>query len=186
MNGVLDAAVEVDQRLQQTGLPYCLIGGIALQRWGQPRMTLAVDVTVMTEFGNEEPAIEQLVDLFEPRIADAVNFARQSRVLLMQTSNGVGVDIALGALPFEERMIARSTPWKLDEARTLRTCSADDLIVLKAFAGRNQDWVDIQCVIEAQRTVLDRAMIRRELEPLWELTEDHDATGRLEKLFSNL
>ena len=186
MNGVLDAAVEVDQLLQQTGLPYCLIGGIALQRWGQPRTTLAVDVTVMAEFGNEEPAIEQLVDLFEPRIADAVNFARQSRVLLVQTSNGVGVDIALGALPFEERMIAHSTPWKLDEARTLRTCSADDLIVLKAFAGRNQDWVDIQCVIEAQRTVLDRAMIRRELEPLWELTEDHDATGRLEKLFSNL
>ena len=63
MNGILDAAVEVDQRLQQTGLPYCLIGGIALQRWGQPRTTLAVDVTVMTEFGNEEPAIEQLVDL---------------------------------------------------------------------------------------------------------------------------
>jgi len=185
MNGVLDAAVEVDQLLQRTGLPYCLIGGIALQRWGQPRTTLDVDVTVMTQFGNEEPAIQQLVKRFEPRITDAVEFARRSRVLLVQTSNGVGVDIALGALPFESRMIARSTVWELDEARTLRTCSAEDLIVQKVFAGRDQDWVDVQRVIEVRRSSLDHALIRQELEPLLELTEDHAAADRLERLFGN-
>lgn len=58
MNGVLEAAVKVDQRLTESGLPYCLIGGIALQRWGHPRTTLDVAVTVVTEFGNEEPIIQ--------------------------------------------------------------------------------------------------------------------------------
>ena len=61
MNGILDAAVDVDRRLQQVGLRYCLIGGIALQRWGRPRMTLDVDVTVMTQFGQERAVIQQIV-----------------------------------------------------------------------------------------------------------------------------
>ena len=182
MNGVLEAAIEVDQALQQSGLPYCLIGGIALQRWGQPRTTLDVDVTVLTEFGNEEPAIQQLLDLFEPRIADAAGFARQSRVVLLQTSDGVGIDVALGALPFESRMIARSSLWQLDDARTLRTCSAEDLIVQKAFAGRDQDWIDIQRVVEAQRAALDRDLILQELAPLLELTAAYDAIPRVEEL----
>lgn len=185
MNGVLDAAVEVDQLLQQTGLPYCLIGGIALQRWGQPRTTLDVDVTVMTQFGREESAIQQLVSVFRARIADAVEFARQSRVVLVQTTNGVGVDIALGALPFESRMMQRSSIWQVDDTRSLRTCSAEDLIVQKVFAGRDQDWVDVRRVIETRRGALDRALIRQELQPLLELNEDHAAAGRLEDLFVN-
>jgi hypothetical protein len=111
MNGVLDAAVEVDSLLSNAELQYCLIGGIALQRWGQPRTTLDVDVTVMAEFGEEEVAIEQLVEMFKPRITDAADFARKSRVVLLQTLSGVGIDVSLGALPFESRMIARASTW---------------------------------------------------------------------------
>jgi hypothetical protein len=183
MNGILDAACEVDECLRKIGLPYCLIGGIALQRWGQPRTTLDVDVTVMAELGSEDRAIRQLLSAFEPRIADAAEFALQSRVVLLRTTNHVGVDVALGALPFESRMVARSTLWSLDDIRSLRTCSAEDLLVQKAFAGRDQDWVDIQRVLESQRTELDRDLVLQELRPLAELSESHDAISRLEQLF---
>jgi hypothetical protein len=184
VNGVLDAAFEVDESIRQTGLPYCLIGGIALQRWGQPRTTLDVDVTVMADFGHEDAAIRQLLEIFEPRVSDAAEFAQRSRVILAQTSNRVGVDIALGALPFESRMVSRSTPWRLDSARSLRTCSAEDLIVQKAFAGRDQDWVDIRRVVEAQRTDLDRERIVQELTPLLELADNPETLPRLQQLLA--
>jgi hypothetical protein len=96
MNGVLAAAREVDECLRKIGLPYCLIGGIALQRWGQPRTTLDVDVTVMAELGSEDRVIRQLLSAFEPRIADAAEFALQSRVVLLRTTNRLESSLTLG------------------------------------------------------------------------------------------
>jgi hypothetical protein len=184
MNGILDAAVQVDRFLQRIAVRYCLIGGIALQRWGQPRTTLDVDVTVMTEFGRERPVIDLLLTRLRPRVPDAVDFAQQSRVLLAATEDGVGVDVSLGALPFESRMVARSSVWSLADGRTLRTCSADDLIVQKAFAGREQDWIDVRHVIVRQADELDHSRILREVEPLLELKEELGALARLKALLS--
>lgn len=84
----------------------------------------------------DEPFISALLDRFEARIEDAAAFARANRVLLVRASSGVGLDIALGALPFEESVVVRSTPFTYPPSTVLRTCSAEDLVVLKAFAGR--------------------------------------------------
>jgi hypothetical protein len=183
MNGILDAAVEVDRRLRESGLQYCMIGGVALQRWAEPRMTLDVDVTVMTEFGSELPIVQQLLHFFPPRVADAEDFALESRVLLLKTESGVGIDISLGAVPFEARMIERSSIWTLDEDRALRTCSTADLVIQKAFAGRDQDWLDVQRVIDRQTAeALDTELILRELKPLVELKDDQQAYDRVRRL----
>jgi putative hemolysin len=49
-------------------------------------------------------------------------------------------------LPF--RVIDRSTAWKLDGTASLHTCSAEDLLVMKSFAGRDKDWADVTSVLE--------------------------------------
>jgi hypothetical protein len=182
MNGILDAAVQVDRFLQEAAVRYCLIGGIALQRWSMPRTTLDVDCTVMTEFGREEAMVAMLLSWFRPRVPDAATFATRSRVLLAVTDQGVGVDVSLGALPFESRMIERSSTWELDASRSLRTCSAEDLIVQKAFAGRDQDWVDIDTILVRRSELLDQQLILQELRPLSELKEDPDSLHRLTQL----
>lgn len=183
MNGILDAAIEVDGRLQQADLEYCLIGGIALQRWAEPRTTLDVDVTVMTDFGDEAAVINRIIPLFQQRVADAVDFALQSRVLLLKTDQGIGIDISLGALPFESRMIDRSSVWKIDVERDLRTCSAEDLIVQKVFASRDQDWLDVQRTIDRQSAnALNVELILAELEPLLKLKDDQDSFERVRHL----
>lgn len=64
----------------------------------------------------------------------------------------------------------------------LRTCSAEDLIVLKAFAGRDIDLMDIKGIIKRQRGRLDWNLIERELRPLLELKEDLEAWARLQEL----
>jgi hypothetical protein len=58
------------------------------------------------------------------RIEDAAGFAERTRVVLAQSGRGVGIDIVLAGLPYEARVIARSSPWQIDDVTTLRTCSA--------------------------------------------------------------
>jgi len=45
--------------------PFCLIGGLALQRWGQPPATAGVDVSLMADFAreSENPHLNEAVRL---------------------------------------------------------------------------------------------------------------------------
>jgi hypothetical protein len=45
--GVLKAAGEVQSFCQSQGRKFCFIGGVALQRWGEPRLTQDVDLTLL-------------------------------------------------------------------------------------------------------------------------------------------
>ena len=110
--------------------------------------------------------------------------AIERRVLLVETPDGVPIDIALGGLPFEARVIARSTSFDVAPGVALVTCSAEDLVVLKAFADRMQDWLDIEGVIVRQGLSLDRSLVLAELEPLLELKEDPQAQATLQGLFA--
>ena len=112
--------------------------------------------------------------------------ALRHRTLLASASNQVHVDIALGAMPFEERTVHRASPFEVGDGATITTCSAEDLIVHKAFAGRDKDWFDIRGVVVRQGGALDRELVWSELLPLLELREDQDTEPRLRQLLSTL
>lgn len=181
VNGVIQAAAELQSVCLAEGWQFCFIGGIAVLRWGEPRETVDVDLTLLTGFGAEEPFIERLLQRFEARVADAAEFARGKRVLLLKSQHGVGLDVSFGALPFEELMIARSSIFDYPVNTPLRTCSAEDLIILKAFADRPQDWVDIERVIVRQAGKLDWNHIYEQLRPLLELKEAPEIIERLKR-----
>jgi hypothetical protein len=88
--------------------------------------------------------VDTLLAQFEGRLPDAREFALQDRVVLIRSSAGVPLDVALGAMPFEEHVIDRASDFTIAPGAVLRTCSADDLIVFKALAGRTKDWLDIE------------------------------------------
>jgi hypothetical protein len=93
----------------------------------------------------------------------------------------VGLDVALGGLPFEESAVARSSEFTFPPDTRLRTCSAEDLIVMKAFAARPKDWLDVEGVIVRQTGKLDWVYIRRELQPLVELKGAPELMAELER-----
>src|SRR5260370_1774709 len=95
------AAAAVLGALDAFGIRACLIGGMVISRWGQPRATSDVDVSVLAPYGDEDRIIDILVARFQPRIADARQFALDRRVLLLQTAEGGKVDAALAAVGFE-------------------------------------------------------------------------------------
>jgi hypothetical protein len=182
MIDLLVAAVEVTEFCQRQDWQFCFIGGVAVQRWGNPRFTVDVDLTLITGYGQEEKYAEILLEALEPRRADAGQFAVLHRVLLARTHAGVDVDIAFGALPFEEHSIERASDWIVDSERSLPTCSAEDLIVHKVFAGRDRDWDDVRGVLVRQHRKLDWKVIDEELPPLLELKETPEAWQRLQKI----
>jgi hypothetical protein len=63
----------------------------------------------------------------------------------------------------------------------LVTCGAEDLVVLKAFANRDKDWLDVSGVILRQGKRLDASRIWTELTPLVELKEEPEILSRLAK-----
>ena len=183
---VLAAAVEVQSLCQQQHWRFCFIGGGAVQRWGEPRLTQDVDLTLLTGFGKEEQFIDLLLGAYSARRADARDFALSHRVLLLRTASGVDVDVALGAFPFEERSVQRSSTWTWAEGQSLLTCSAEDLVVQKAFAGRDLDWGDVERVLIRQHGKLNLGQIRSELPPLLELKGESEAMSKLEQMVAKV
>lgn len=184
MNPLFEAAVEFQRFCEDRGWAFCFIGGLAVQRWGEPRVTKDVDLTLITELGAEQVFIDGLLTCFDSRIPDAESFAMRNRVVLLRASNSIAIDVSLGWLDFEKASVERSSLWSLDQGFEIRTCSAEDLIVHKVFAGRLQDWLDVQGIIQVQAEVLIVDTIFDALIPLLDLKEDRSAESRLRAMLT--
>ena len=156
--------------LDRHALRFCFIGGVALQHWGEPRVTRDLDLSVFTGFGGEAPIIDTLLAAYPGRIGEAREFALRHRVLLLTTggATGISVDVALAGLPFEDEMIRRSVLIEFDADIILRICSAEDLVVMKAFADRLQDRADLVGIAQRRGHEMDWAAVIERLEPLIE------------------
>ena len=184
MNPVFNAALELQSVCQNQQWQFCFIGGVAVQRWGQPRFTADADLTLLTGFSGEEVFARHLLNRFRPRRADALEFALQNRVLLLFSAEGIPLDVALGAFPFEVNSIQRASPFRFPGGQELITCSAEDLIVHKCFANREKDWLDVDTVVSRQWGKLNLGLVRSELAPLLELKGEPENMGRLEKVIA--
>ena len=175
-------AQAIQRFLVDRGWPFCFIGGVALQHWGEPRVTRDLDLTVFTGFGGEAPVVDGLLKRYPGRRADARAFALRHRVVLVSTPAGIPVDVALGAIPFEAEMIGRATEVEFEPGVALRICSAEDLFVLKAFADRLQDRADVASIAERRGRTLDWDAIASRLRPLAETKGDPRILDRVREL----
>ena len=86
--------------------------------------------------------------------------------------SGIGIDISLGALPFEYLAVERATPFEFTPGLQLRTCSAEDLMVMKLFASRAIDIRDAEGIAVRHDKTLDWRYIEEQLAPLAEAKEE--------------
>ena len=183
MNRIFAAARDLEEFCPSRSWRFCFVGGVAVQRWGEPRLTRDVDLTLLTGFGHEEEFTDLLLARFTPRRPDARQFALRSRVVLLEDNAGTPLDVALGAIPFEERAVQRATPWQVEANLSLMTCSAEDLIVFKAFAARGIDWMDVEHIVMRQGLKLRVDQILSELRPLVETKDEPQILSQLQSIF---
>lgn len=55
----------------------------------------------------------------------------------------------------------------------------------KAFANRDQDWLDIRGILKRNRQKLNQTQILEELRPLVELKEEPEIIQHLERMFAS-
>lgn len=125
MNEQEYAAWELDVFLTRLGVPYAIIGGLAVRQWGEPRFTQDVDVTAMLPLEDPVPILREIAGHFSPRLPDAVNFARCTR----WTGNWSRVRSCVSAPP---RTSSSTRQWP-DGPRICVTLRA-------LFTARDQRW----------------------------------------------
>lgn len=186
MTEPFEAAWEVGNFFSVQSLPYAVIGGLAVQVWGNARLTVDADLSVaapLTE-GSAE-FVRFITRHFPSRSADPLAFARDTRMVLVTASNGVAVDISLALPGYEDHLFARAVDYEIEPGRAIRLCSAEDLIIHKAIAGRPQDLTDIQGVVYRQGEKLDVAYIRQWLKEFAAVLGNPDVLERFEAAWRN-
>ena len=136
--------------LDAAHIPSMIIGGVAASVLGRPRLTQDVDALAVLPEADWAEAI-RLAPQFNilPRIDNALQFAKRSRVLLMRhTTSGIDVDLTFGELPFERAAVANCENHDVGGIR-VRLPRVEDLLVMKAIARRPKDVEDLQGLLAA-------------------------------------
>lgn len=178
---LLRAAAKVAHFLDVRKVPYFIIGGLALQHWGEPRMTRDVDITVLVAPEDLESFVDAVLERFNPRIPDAREFALRHRVVLIQTDQGVPVDLSLGIPGYEEEALGRAVRVDFPEIEALRLIGPEDLIIHKCVAGRPRDLEDVEGILIRQRLNLNLDTIRKWLEAFRPVVDTHDPLALFEQ-----
>jgi len=162
-----------------------IIGGVAASLLGTPRYTVDLDAVFLINLEDIPKFIEEAAKQeIEPRIPDAVQFARKNRVLLLRhIMSAIDIDISLGVIPFEIEMVERSHVIEFSGVE-LRLPTPEDLIIMKAVAHRAKDLDDIQAVANSHPN-LDRERIRYWVEQFGEALDIPDLWDETAKYLSS-
>ena len=71
MNPLFEAALDIQRFIASRAWRSTIIGGLAVQRWGEPRQTRDVDVALLTGMGNEADFVDPLLAHYTGRRPDA-------------------------------------------------------------------------------------------------------------------
>lgn len=157
-----DAITALTEALDESGAPAMLIGGIAVIARGIPRHTDDVDGTISADAIDLDDVVRILAKhAIEPRVADALQFARQHQVLLLvHVPSATEIELSLAWLPFEREALARAERLDLGTVRA-RVATAEDLVIYKAVAWRQRDRSDVEQLIQLHHDTIDFARVER-------------------------
>jgi len=159
---------------------YALIGGIALAQWGVVRATYDADFKVLVPH-LDYAAIRQAIRAAFP--APARQELPRNPLIVAISVEGVIVDLLLALPGYEELIIERAVPRDLGGWQAW-ICTAEDLIVQKAVAGRDKDWLDVEALLVEQGDRLDEAYIAGWLSQLAEVLENPALLPRYRRLLA--
>jgi hypothetical protein len=145
---LLAALADLAKWLETAHIPAVIIGGVASS--GRPRMTQDVDALAILPESEWEAATAAARNFgIVPRIDKPVDFARQSRVLLLKhTQSAIAIDVILGGLPFEQGTVERASTHRVGEI-SVRLPRVEDLVIMKVIAHRDKDMQDVEGLLDA-------------------------------------
>jgi len=131
--------------LNRLGIDYLLVGGLAVNFHGIPRMTYDIDLLILLQPENILNLVAQLTRWnYRPKIAvDPTDLADEAFHFYNDTSPVGEIDLVLESpIPFDQ-LKSRAIIFDL-QGEKIPTVSIPDLIELKLHAGRKQDLADVE------------------------------------------
>jgi hypothetical protein len=171
--------------LEQTGAECAAYGGLVLGMYGEPRETRDADFAAMgVDVERARLALSDLgVDVVIAFSNVRFGGCDVSRLSLVGGGQVNTVDLVTPrSSRFARSVLRRAVTGSLRD-REIRATSPEDFVILKVLATRERDLEDAHSVIETQRTRLDEALIRAEINQLVDEIPDHDIRGRFASLF---
>jgi hypothetical protein len=177
----LDRAVhDIAGALDSLHVGYAIVGGIANAIWGEPRATIDVDVSVSVNEADLARIVPAISGGFRPVIADPVAFVQQTRVLPIDTSDGIRIDVIFALLSFELDAIQRARDVSI-AGRMIRVITPEDLVLMKIISERPRDIADAEAIVRRRAAELDRDYLEPRIRELATALEREEIIERWRK-----
>ncbi len=123
-----------------------VIGGQAVLRYGEPRLTKDIDMTLGLWPQQLDKVLEFIEGMDLALLVD-IAFIEQTLVIPVQDQEtGLRVDFMLGFTPYEQEALRRAQS-VLMESTPVRFATLEDVIIHKCIAGRPRDLEDIKSIL---------------------------------------
>lgn len=183
MTDLESALVEATSVLAQLGVPYMLIGGLAVSSWGEARATLDVDLTIWVDLQDVDSVVSRICSRLTALPKEPMPFVWRTRVLPIVSQSNIRVDLIFAALHDEKHMIDRAQPKQI-AGTVVMVASVEDLLYMKLASERPKDLEDCRALLRRFRRTLDRDYLEPRIRILAEglarpdiLTIYHDEVG---------
>jgi predicted nucleotidyltransferase len=154
-----DRAVDV---LNEAGASYALIGGFAVAHHGLPRPTRDIDFLVSIPRVQLPTVLEQFRGRgFTFELEKVLGELGKDHLSSIRYG-GVRVDLLDAAIPVFRSAVKNAVEGTI-HGRKVRIASAEDLMVLKVIASREDDLRDVRGILATQRGRLNLEAIRESL-----------------------
>lgn len=134
--------------LNESNLPYMIIGGQAVLLYGEPRLTRDVDITLGVGIDHLDVLLQAIEKIPLRTLPEEVAaFVKQTMVLpAIDESTGIRVDFIFSLTPYESQAINRANHIRI-LGQDVLFASVEDLIIHKIFSGRPRDMEDVRIIL---------------------------------------
>ena len=147
--------------LDRAGIPYMVIGGQAVQLYGEPRLTRDIDLTL----GIGVDGLDRVTDVcrdagLRMAVPEPRQFVQETMVLpAVEDRTGIRVDFVFSFSEYERQAIGRSREVELG-GTMVRFAAVEDLVIHKLVAGRPRDVEDVRSIL-VRNPAFDRDYVAR-------------------------
>lgn len=170
---------KIARRLDESKIPYMIIGGQAVLVYGRPRLTRDIDITLGVDT-DKFASIEGVCKKLRLRILaeNPQDFARDTKVLpTEQPASKVRVDFIFSFTPYEAQAIKNAKQVLIDDY-PVKFASCEDVIIHKMVAGRAVDEEDIKSILAKNKDIIDFEYIDKWLSEFGKIAEHEGILAR--------
>ncbi len=173
------ALLDIAALFEKHKIEYMVIGGLANAKWGQPRATLDIDITVWVSDNEIKNVVSMLEGSYTLLVEKPLAFISKTRVLPVKDKQNQRIDIIFGALPFERQAIERALKVEIGDV-SVNFCTPEDLILLKIISDRPRDLEDVQGILGFRKETLDYGYLDPRIQELANLLDRPDIISQWE------